>query len=106
MADFIGSTTALLKYSQSSAAKEFIVGTESGIIHQMKISSPDKIFIPAPPETNCACNDCPYMKLNTLEKLYLCMEYETPEILMSADLLKKGRIPIDRMLEISRQYNL
>ena len=106
MADFIGSTTALLKYTQSNAAKEFIVGTESGIIHQMKISSPDKIFIPAPPETNCACNDCPYMKLNTLEKLYLCMEYETPEILMSSDLLKKGRIPIDRMLEISRQYNL
>ena len=106
MADFIGSTTALLKYTQSNAGKEFIVGTESGIIHQMKISSPDKIFIPAPPETNCACNDCPYMKLNTLEKLYLCMEYETPEILMSADLLKKGRIPIDRMLEISKQYNL
>jgi len=106
MADFIGSTTALLKYTQSSDVKEFIVGTESGIIHQMKLSSPDKIFVPAPPETNCACNDCPYMKLNTLEKLYLCMEYETPEILMSADLLKKGRIPIDRMLEISRQYNL
>jgi quinolinate synthase len=106
MADFIGSTTALLKYTQSSDVKEFIVGTESGIIHQMKLSSPDKIFIPAPPETSCACNDCPYMKLNTLEKLYLCMEYETPEILMSADLLKKGRIPIDRMLEISRQYNL
>jgi quinolinate synthase len=106
MADFIGSTTALLKYTQSDAANEFIVGTESGIIHQMKISSPEKVFIPAPPETNCACNDCPYMKLNTLEKLYLCMEYETPEILMSADLLKKGRVPIDRMLEISRQYNL
>jgi quinolinate synthase len=106
MADFIGSTTALLKYTQSNTAKEFIVGTESGIIHQMKISSPDKIFIPAPPETNCACNDCPYMKLNTLEKLYLCMEYETPEILMPADLLKKGRIPIDRMLEMSRQHNL
>jgi quinolinate synthase len=106
MADFIGSTTALLKYTKSSTANEFIVGTESGIIHQMKISSPEKIFIPAPPETNCACNDCPYMKLNTLEKLYLCMEYETPEILMSPDLLKKGRIPIDRMLEISKRYNL
>jgi quinolinate synthase len=106
MADFIGSTTALLTYTQSNAAKEFIVGTESGIIHQMKISSPDKLFIPAPPETNCACNDCPYMKLNTLEKLYLCMEYETPEILMSAGLLQKGRIPIERMLEISRKYNL
>jgi quinolinate synthase len=106
MADFIGSTTGLLKYTQSSPAKEFIVGTESGILHQMKLSSPDKIFIPAPPETNCACNDCPYMKLNTLEKLYLCMEYETPEILMSPELIEKGRIPINRMLEISRQYGL
>jgi quinolinate synthase len=106
MADFIGSTTALLKYTQSSTAKEFIVGTESGILHQMKISSPEKMFIPAPPETNCACNDCPYMKLNTLEKLYLCMEYEIPEILMSRELIEKGRIPIDRMLEISRQYGL
>src|SRR5580765_8511099 len=106
MADFIGSTTGLLKYTQTNPSKEFIVGTESGILHQMKISSPDKIFIPAPPETNCACNDCPYMKMNTLEKLYLCMEYETPEILMSPDLLKKGRVPIDRMLEISRKYNL
>ena len=106
MADFIGSTTALLKYTETSTAKEFIVGTESGILHQMKMSSPEKIFIPAPPETNCACNDCPYMKLNTLEKLYLCMEYETPEIKMSEELLRKGRIPIERMLEISRQYGL
>jgi quinolinate synthase len=106
MADFIGSTTALLKYTETSRAKEFIVGTESGILHQMKKSSPEKLFIPAPPETNCACNDCPYMKLNTLEKLYLCMEYETPEIKMSEELLKKGRIPIDRMLDISRQYGL
>jgi len=106
MADFIGSTTALLKFTETSKAKEFIVGTESGILHQMKKSSPEKLFIPAPPETNCACNDCPYMKLNTLEKLYLCMEYETPEIKMSDELLRKGRIPIERMLEISRQYGL
>ena len=106
MADFIGSTTALLKFTQTNPSKEFIVGTESGILHQMRISSPQKVFIPAPPETNCACNDCPYMKLNTLEKLYLCMEYETPEIIMSEELLQKGRIPIERMLEISRQYNL
>ncbi len=106
MADFIGSTTALLKYTQTNSAKEFIVGTESGILHQMKLSSPDKVFIPAPPETNCACNDCPYMKLNTLEKLYLCMEYETPEIKMSDELLRRGKIPIDRMLEISRQFGL
>src|SRR6478736_7588607 len=106
MADFIGSTTALLKYTQSNTAEEFIVGTESGIIHQMKISSPDKIFIPAPPETNCACNDCPYMKLNTLEKLYLCMEYEAPEILMDEELRLAAKKPIDRMLEISAQYGL
>ncbi|HCL83094.1 MAG TPA: quinolinate synthase [Chitinophagaceae bacterium] len=106
MADFIGSTTALLKYTQTSTAKEFIVGTESGILHQMIRSSPDKIFIPAPPENNCACNDCPYMKLNTLEKLYSCMEYEIPEIRMPAELLEKARKPIDRMLEISRRYGL
>jgi quinolinate synthase len=106
LADFIGSTTALLKYTQSSPSKEFIVGTESGILHQMKKASPDKIFIPAPPETNCACNDCPYMKLNTLEKLYTCMKYEMPEILMSAELLEKGRKPIERMLEISKRYGL
>jgi quinolinate synthase len=106
MADFIGSTTALLKYTQTSPAKEFIVGTESGILHQMILSSPDKIFIPAPPENNCACNDCPYMKLNTLEKLYICMKYEMPEILMSDELLEKARKPINRMLEISRQYGL
>ena len=106
MADFIGSTTALLKYTQTNSSREFIVGTEAGILHQMKISSPDKIFIPAPPETNCACNDCPYMKMNTLEKLYLCMEYEMPEIEMSEELLQKSRIPIERMLEISRRYGL
>src|SRR5450755_754819 len=106
LADFIGSTTALLKYSQRDSATEFIVATEAGILHQMQLASPDKTFIPAPPDNNCACNDCPYMKLNTLEKLYLAMEYETPEIMMSPELLKKGRIPIDRMLEISRQYGL
>jgi quinolinate synthase len=106
LADFIGSTTALLKYTQTNPSKEFIVGTESGILHQMKKASPDKIFIPAPPETNCACNDCPYMKLNTLEKLYICMKYEMPEILMSAELMEKGRKPIERMLEISKRYGL
>lgn len=106
MADFIGSTTALLKYTQTNNAKEFIVGTESGILHQMHLSSPEKIFIPAPPDNNCACNDCPYMKLNTLEKLYNCIRYEAPEIQMSAELLRAGRRPIDRMLEISKRYGL
>lgn len=106
LADFIGSTTALLKFTQTDPGKEFIVGTESGILHQMKISSPEKVFFPAPPDNNCTCNDCPYMKLNTLEKLYLCMEYEMPEIIMSGELLEKGRKSIDRMLEISRQHGL
>ncbi len=106
MADFIGSTTALLKFTTTDPAKEFIVGTESGILHQMKLASPEKVFIPGPPETNCACNDCPHMKLNTLEKIYLCMEYEIPEIQMEKSLLEAARKPIDRMLEISRQYGL
>src|SRR5690606_26686378 len=101
MADYIGSTTGLLKYTINNPAKEFIVATESGIIHQMEKASPDKIFIPAPPNNNCACNDCPYMKLNTLEKLYLCMEYEQPAISLPEALMDKARKPIERMLEIS-----
>ncbi|HVY75814.1 MAG TPA: quinolinate synthase NadA [Puia sp.] len=106
MADYIGSTTALLKFTQQDPSSEFIVGTEAGILHQMQLASPDKTFIPAPPENNCACNDCPHMKLNTLEKLYLCMEYETPEIHMEKILLEAARKPIDRMLAISKQYGL
>jgi len=106
MADFIGSTTALLKFTQKDSSGAYIVGTESGILHQMQLLSPNKKFIPAPPENNCACNDCPYMKLNTLEKLYVCMEYELPEIIMAPDLLEKARLPIERMLEISRRYGL
>ena len=105
-ADFIGSTSALLKYSAQNPATEFIVATESGIIHQMQIESPLKTFIPAPPNNSCACNDCPYMKLNTLEKLYLCMEYEEPEIIMEEKLIKASKIPIERMLEISKQFGL
>lgn len=106
VADYVGSTTGLLKYSQQSNSKEFIVATETGILHQMQKSSPDKTFIPAPPNNSCACNDCPHMKLNTLEKLYLCMEYEQPEILMPEELRLAAKKPIDRMLEISRQYGL
>jgi quinolinate synthase len=82
------------------------VATEAGILHQMQIESPFKTFIPAPPENNCACNDCPYMKLNTLEKLYLCMKYELPEILMDEQLRIAARKPIERMLAISKQYGL
>jgi quinolinate synthase len=106
IADYIGSTTGLLKYSQQSDATEFIVATETGILHQMQKASPNKTFIPAPPNNSCACNDCPHMKLNTLEKLYLCMEYETPEITMEEELRKAARKPIDRMLEISAKYGL
>jgi quinolinate synthase len=106
LADYIGSTTGLLKYTQQSAATEFIVATETGILHQMQKSSPNKTFIPAPPNNSCACNDCPHMKLNTLEKLYLCMEYETPEIQMEEELRKAAKKPIDKMLEISAKYGL
>ena len=106
VADYIGSTTGLLKYSEKSEAKEFIVVTETGILHQMQKSSPEKIFIPAPPNNNCACNDCPHMKLNTLEKLYLCMEYEMPEIKMSKELIDASKKPIERMLQISAKYGL
>lgn len=106
IADYIGSTTQLLKYSQQDSGKEYIVATETGILHQMQKASPDKVFIPAPPDNSCACNDCPHMKLNTLEKLYLCMEYEQPEILMDETLRLAAKRPIDRMLEISRAAGL
>ena len=106
VADYIGSTTGLLKFSQEDPAKEFIVVTETGILHQMQKSSPEKTFIPAPPDNGCACNDCPHMKLNTLEKLYLCMKYELPEIKMDETLRQAARKPIDRMLEISARYGL
>lgn len=106
IADFIGSTTQLLKYTQQDEAKEFIVATETGILHQMQKSSPEKTFIPAPPDNSCACNDCPHMKLNTLEKLYLCMEYETPEITMDENLRLASKRPIERMLEISKAAGL
>jgi len=106
IADYIGSTTGLLKFSQKDDAKEYIVVTETGILHQMQKENPGKTFIPAPPNNACACNDCPHMKLNTLEKLYLCMEYEEPEITMNETLRIAAKKPIDRMLEISAQYGL
>lgn len=101
IADFIGSTTQLLKFVQTSDAKEFIVGTETGILHQMMKAAPDKTLIPAPPNNSCACNDCPHMKLNTLEKLYLCMKYELPELKMDEELRLAAKKPIDRMLQLS-----
>jgi len=106
IADFIGSTTGLLKYTQKDDTQEYIVATETGILHQMEKYSPNKTFIPAPPDNNCACNDCPHMKRNTLEKLYLCMEYEKPEIVMEPELIRGARKPIERMLEISARYGL
>jgi quinolinate synthase len=106
LADYIGSTTGLLKFSKVDPSQEFIVATETGILHQMQKQSPEKTFIPAPPNNSCACNDCPYMKLNTLEKLYLCMKYELPEITMDENLRLAAKKPIDRMLAISAQYGL
>ena len=101
MADFIGSTSQMLNFTKKDEANSFIVGTESGIIHQMELASPDKTFIPAPPETNCACNECPHMKRNTMEKLYLSMKYELPEIILEDWVIEKGKKCIDAMLDIS-----
>jgi quinolinate synthase len=106
IADYIGSTTGLLKYTQSDSSNEYIVATETGILHQMMKASPEKTFIPAPPNNSCACNDCPHMKRNTLEKIYLCMEYETPSIEMDEELRLASKKPIDRMLEISKKAGL
>lgn len=106
LADVIGSTTQLLKFTRDSKDQSFIVATETGILHQMQKASPDKTFIAAPPDNACACNDCPHMKLNTLEKIYLCMKYEQPEILMNEELRLAAKKPIDRMLDLSRQFGL
>jgi quinolinate synthase len=106
MADYIGSTTGILKYASKHEDKEFIVATESGIIHQMEKENPGKTFIPAPPNNNCACNDCPHMKRNTLEKLYLCLKNEMPEISVPQDIIEKAVKPIERMLEISAVLGL
>lgn len=106
MADFIGSTTGLLNYTVKDSTQTYIVATETGIIHQMQKRSPGKTFIPAPPDNLCACNDCPHMKRNTLEKLYLSLLYEQPEITMDATLLEQSRLPIQRMLDISAKLGL
>lgn len=102
LAKHIGSTTSLLNYTQKSPAKKFIVATESGILHQMKKANPGKIYIPAPAvDSTCGCNDCTYMKLNNLQKLYICMKHELPEVTLPLDVIEKARIPIERMLQIS-----
>lgn len=106
IADFIGSTSRLLNFTKTDEALEYIIVTEAGIIHQMEKNNPKKKFIPAPPENNCACNNCPHMKLNSLEKLYLCMKYEAPEIIMDEEIIKMAKSPIMKMLEISKKAGL
>jgi len=99
--DFIGSTSKLLQFVQEDSGFSYIVATESGILHQMKKMVPDKIFIAAPPEKNCNCNECPFMRLNTLEKLYLCMKNMKPEIKLNDELIARALIPIEKMLAMS-----
>lgn len=106
LADYIASTTGLLKYTINDPATSFIVATETGILHKMQQESPNKTFIPAPPDNGCACNDCPYMKRNTLEKLYLCMKHELPEIIIPEEVRVKAKKSIDRMMEISAKAGL
>ena len=102
IADKVGSTAVLLKYAIENPATEFIVATESGILHEMQLRCPEKTYIPAPPnDSTCGCNDCSYMKLNTLEKLYNCLRYEMPEVKVDAELMESARRPIERMLELS-----
>jgi quinolinate synthase len=106
IADFVGSTTALLNFTLKDDSKKFIVATETGILYQMKKSSPGKEFIIVPSDETCSCNDCPYMKLNTMQKLYLCLKNERPEIVLKPEIIDKARKPIEKMLEISKKANL
>ena len=107
LADHVGSTASILNYSKKSNSEKFIVATESGILHQMKLSNPDKMFIPAPPnDSTNACNDCEYMKLNSLEKIYNTLLYEWPEVVVDENIRVKAVRPIERMLEISKKYGL
>jgi quinolinate synthase len=100
-ADYVGSTSGILNYAKQSPATEFIIATEPGIIHQMVKACPEKTFIPAPGEGACACNECPHMRLNTMEKLYLCMKHLRPEITLDEELRQRALRPILRMLEMS-----
>ncbi len=106
LSKYIGSTFGLLEYTKKSTSNKFIVATEPGILHQMQKSSPNKIFIPAPTNHACACNNCPHMKLNTLEKVYICLKYEVPELLLDSETIQKALVPIQRMLDISAQLGL
>lgn len=106
MADFIGSTTKMLNFTKTDDSKKYIVATETGILHQMKKESPDKEFIIVPTDETCACNDCPYMKLNTMQKLYLCLKNENPEINLLKKTIDEARKPIERMLDISKKLKI
>lgn len=107
VSDFIGSTAALLKYTISDKSEKYIVATESGILHQMRKANPQKVFLAAPPEdSTCSCNDCMYMKMNTLWKLYVCMKYEQPEIKLPEKISERAFMPIHKMLEISKKLGL
>ncbi|HQN97976.1 MAG TPA: quinolinate synthase NadA [Bacteroidales bacterium] len=102
VADYIGSTNGMLKYVEQSSHQKFIIASETGIVHQMKKRSPDKLFLVAPADETCSCNDCPYMKMNNLENLYQCMLDESPEIELDADIAERALKPIEKMLEISK----
>jgi quinolinate synthase len=106
LADYIGSTTGMLKFTEKSDSEKFIVATETGILHQMKLNSPNKEFLVVPSDETCSCNDCPYMKLNTMEKLYFALRDEKPEIVLDSETIEKAKKPIEKMLEISKRLNL
>lgn len=106
LADFVGSTTAMLNFTKNNDAKKFIVATETGILHQMKKDSPDKEFLIVPADETCSCNDCAYMKLNTMEKIYLALKNEQPEIILPNNIMENAKAPIVRMLDISKQLKL
>lgn len=106
MADFIGSTTKMLNFTKTDESKKYIVATETGILHQMKKDSPEKEFIIVPTDETCSCNDCPYMKLNTMQKLYLCLKNENPEITLSTKTIDKAKKPIEKMLHISKKLKI
>jgi len=106
IADFVGSTTGLLNFTKTDPAKKFIVATETGILYQMYLQSPEKEFLVVPSDETCACNDCPYMKLNSMEKLYLALENESPVITLDKQIMEQARKPIERMLEISKKLKI
>lgn len=106
LADFIGSTAAMLEFTRKDTGKRYIVATEGGIIHQMQKYSPDKEFIVVPADETCSCNDCPFMKMNTLEKLYKCLSDEKPEIVLDDLTIRAARLPIQKMLDISKAAKL